>query len=189
MPAFLKLIIEFGPLLIFFIAYKIHDANLIIATKYLMAFSVLSVAITYYYEKKIPKPLLYSTIILLVCGSITVITNDPIFIKIKLTIIYLLFSIIIFGGLFANKIILKSIFGHTILLLDKAWIILSKRFGYLFVLIAILNEIIWRNFSESFWLNFKVFGVLPIMLIFIISQISFLNKNKQKSIINSNQDK
>ncbi len=180
MPALLKLIIEFGPLLVFFITYKLYDENLILATKYLMASSVITLAVTYCYEKKIPKPLLYSTIILLVCGSVTVITKDPTFIKIKLTIIYLLFAVILFGGLFAKKIILKNIFGSAIPLLDRAWITLSKRFGYLFVFIAILNEIIWRNFSDSFWLNFKVFGVLPIMLIFIVSQIAFLNKNKQE---------
>ena len=92
MPGFIKHLIEFGPLLVFFAAYKFSDYNIIIATKYLMIFSVVSVVITYYYVKKIPAILLYSTIVLLICGVATITTQDPIFIKMKPTIIYLLLA-------------------------------------------------------------------------------------------------
>jgi intracellular septation protein len=178
MPILMKYLTEFAPLLVFFIAYKYYNDDIMIATKYLMGFSILSMGISYIYTRKIPKPLLYSTLILLVLGSITLITKDITFIKMKPTIIYIIFAAALFGGIYFNKIFLKSLLGQQFPLQDGAWIILSKRFGYFFIFLALLNEVIWRNLSESIWIKFKVFGIIPILIIFIVSQSSFFNKHK-----------
>lgn len=184
MPPILKFLLEFGPLLVFFGAYIGYDYDMFIATKYLMAFSLISLAITYYYNKTIPKTLLYSTLTLLILGSITILTKNSSFIKMKPTILYLILACVLFAGLYYNRIFLKSILGKEFNLSEKAWIALSKRWGYFFVFLALLNEIIWRNFSEIFWVKFKVFGIIPILIIFTIMQIPFITKNnkEQKSL-------
>ena len=179
MPAIIKAVLEFGPILVFFGSYMFYDYDIMIATKYLMVFSVASIAITYYCEKTIPKVMLYSTIAIVLLGSITLLTKDSSFIKMKPTIIYLLFSLVIFVGLLKKKILLKSLLGKGMLLPDRVWIILSKRFCYFFIFLALLNEFIWRNYSEVFWVKFKVFGITTLLMIFILSQVLFISKNKE----------
>ena len=105
-------------------------------------------------------------------------TGNVTFIKIKPTILYLLFAVILFGGLAMNKGILKHVFGHGVFLTHNAWLLFSKRWGYFFIFLALLNEIVWRNFSESVWIKFKVFGTIPIIILFMICQLPFLSKHK-----------
>lgn len=176
MPGLIKLITELGPLLVFFASYIY--GGMILATKAIMIFSCICLIIMYYYEKKIQTVHLCTTLFILVLGGATLMTGNTTFIKIKPTILYSVFSIVIFGGLSMNKPILKYILKNGISLTDHAWMIFSRRWGYLFIFLAIMNEVIWRNFSESTWVNFKVFGIIPIMLIFIMSQLPFLSKNK-----------
>ena len=176
MPTIVRILIVFGPLLIFFASY-LYD-GLMLATKTLMLFSPISLIVTYYYEKKIPPIPLFTNIILLVFGAITLMTGNVTFIKIKPTILYLLFAVILFGGLAMNKGILKHVFGHGVFLTHNAWLLFSKRWGYFFIFLALLNEIVWRNFSESVWIKFKVFGTIPIIILFMICQLPFLSKHK-----------
>ena len=177
MHSILKAVLEIAPLFIFFGSYMLYD--MMIATKFLIASSLISVGITYCYTKTITKVSLYSTIAIVLLGSITLLTNDASFIKMKPTIIYLLFAVVIFAGLLKKKILLKKLFGKALEMSDKAWIIFSKRFGYFFIFIALLNEFIWRNYSEVFWVKFKVFGITTLLIVFIFSQISFISKNKE----------
>ena len=178
MPAFVKFFIEFAPLLIFYLVHKYY--GMVGATVAIIISSLISILVTYYYEKKIPSVPLYTTIILLIFGSITIFTGNTTFIKMKPTILYLLFAIILFWGSFTNRGLLKYIFGESIPLTDKAWIVFSKRWAYFFIAIALANEIVWRNFSEDLWVKLKVFGVIPIMFIFMASQLSFIAKNKKE---------
>ena len=106
--------------------------------------------------------------------------NDSTFIKLKPTIVYLLFSTLLFLGLILNKNFLKIYLSNLIKLNDTGWNILSKRWGIFFLLMAILNEIIWRNFSTDFWVSFKVFGFLPITIIFTILQKDLIQKYQIK---------
>jgi intracellular septation protein len=89
-----------------------------------------------------------------------------------------LFSLVLFAGVGFKKGLIKYIFNNTIQLSDENWIKFSSRFAIFFLFLAILNEVIWRNFSEDFWVKFKVFGMLPITFLFITSQLPFLYKNK-----------
>lgn len=173
----LKAAIDFAPLLVFFITQKLY--GIIPATIAIIILSIFSVVIMYYYEKRIAKVPLFTAILLLLLGSITVFTGNPTFIKIKPTIINLLFAMILLFGLAFNRIFLKDLMEEKLKLSDKNWIIFTKRWAYFFFFLAILNEIIWRNFSEDFWVNFKVFGILFLTLIFLFSQRTFLSDGQR----------
>ena len=163
---------EIGPLLAFFVVYRFY--GLMAATMVLAVIMIIIVAYDYFIVKKVQIQVLVSTILLLIFGSISFFTGNMTFIKMKVTIINLLFALTLLIGVYFNKGFIKYIFGPTIKLLDGDWIILSKRFGFYFLFLGFVNEIVWRNFSEEFWVNFKIFGTTAITLLFIFSQISFL---------------
>ena len=112
-------------------------------------------------------------------GGLTIYFNNPVFIYIKPTIINILFGLaLLFGKYFTNEPILKKILGKSIVLKDEGWNILSRRWIFFFFTIALLNEIVWRTQSEEFWVNFKVWGLLPITFIFTAFQVSLITKYK-----------
>ncbi|MBL6785082.1 MAG: septation protein IspZ [Rickettsiales bacterium] len=168
-------IIDFIPLLGFLITYKLK--GLIDATIVLVILSVLAVLFMYYKEKKVAKVPLISSLIVVLFGGLTILFDDPVFIKIKPTIINILFAGALLIGNYNQKPLLKLFLDKTLKMSDQAWLILSKRYAYFFFVLAIINEVIWRNFSEDFWVNFKVFGMMTISMIFIISQMPFITKH------------
>jgi intracellular septation protein len=174
MMSFLR---ELGPLAIFFAAYKFY--GLMEATIALAGLMSLMLAYDYFIVKKVQMQMVVSTALLLIFGSISFFTGNMTFIKMKVTIINLLFGITLCVGVYFNKGFIKYIFGPTVNLDDEAWLILSKRFGSFFLFLAVLNEIVWRNFPEDFWVNFKTFGVMAVTIIFILTQVSFLAKNQK----------
>lgn len=176
LPVRLKKILEFAPAGAF-LAVSLFF-GLITATTVLVVMTNIGLAITYYYERKFPKKELYTAIIINVFGLATVFTGDSSFIKIKPTVFYLLLAIVLFGGLVANKSLMKPILGGAIKMNDQAWKIFSKRWAYFFVFLALLNEVVWRNFSESTWVIFKVLGIVTLLFLFMMTQISFVSKNK-----------
>ena len=112
-------------------------------------------------------------------GSLTIYFNNPVFIYIKPTIINILFGLaLLFGKYFTNEPILKKILGKSIILADEGWNILTKRWIIFFFSLALLNEIVWRTQSEEFWVNFKVWGLLPITFVFAAFQVSLITKYK-----------
>ena len=170
---------ELAPLLVFFATYKFY--GLIEATIVLSIIMSVLLAYDYFTGRKIQIQMVVSTLILVIFTGITVLTGDVTFIKMKITIINLLFGITLFVGVALDKGFIKYLFGPALNLSDDAWIILSKRFGFFFVLLAGVNEIIWRNFSESAWVNFKTFGVMAITLCFALTQMSFMSKHNKDS--------
>lgn len=176
----LKFLTEFSPLMAFFIGYKKN--GILEATAYMVAASLISIIIIYIFEKKVNKVNLASTILVVISGSLTLISGNSMFIKIKTTILYSLFCVIFLMTSFKWKPAIKYILEKAILLEDEQkWLVLNKRFMWFFLLMAIMNEIMWRNFSESTWVNFKVFGAIPITIIFILAQIPFLLRYKVKN--------
>jgi intracellular septation protein len=130
-------------------------------------------------EKKIPMVPLIGGILITFFGGLTIYFNNPVFIYIKPTIINILFGLaLLFGKYFTNEPILKKILGKSIVLKDEGWNILSRRWIFFFFSIALLNEIVWRTQSEEFWVNFKVWGLLPITFIFTAFQVSLITKYK-----------
>ena len=177
--SFLKFITDFGPLLVFFFYYYNSDKNLKIAIPPFIIATIISLAIVWILEKKIPMVPLIGGILITFFGGLTIYFNNPVFIYIKPTIINILFGLaLLFGKYFTNEPILKKILGKSIVLKDEGWNILSRRWIFFFFSIALLNEIVWRTQSEEFWVNFKVWGLLPITFIFTAFQVSLITKYK-----------
>ena len=175
----LKFVTDFGPLAIFFFYYYNNDKNLSVAIPPLIVATLIALAIVWFFEKKIPMMPLISGIFITFFGGLTIYFNDPIFIYIKPTIINILFGLaLIFGKHFTNEPVLKKLMGKSMSLTNEGWELLNKRWIYFFFGLAILNELVWRTQSEEFWVNFKVWGLLPITFIFTGFQIGLINKYK-----------
>ena len=175
----IKFLTDFGPLLIFFIIYFKNEQNLKLAIPPFVIATLLSLAIIYVLDKKIPMMPLTSGIIITLFGSLTLYFDNKIFFYMKPTVVNLIFAgVLFFGKFFTRKPLLKIFFQNSIKLQDEGWQILSYRWIYFFIFIAILNELAWRTQTEAFWVNFKVWGLLPISFLFIASQIPLMNKYK-----------
>lgn len=170
-----KLALDLGPLLVFFIGYRF--AGLLAATAGLIAFTVLSLVITYALEKRIAVMPLVSGIAVATLGGLTLFLHDETFIKIKPTLVNLLFAALLLGGLLMGKPLLKFLLSDAIHLTDTGWKKLSLRWGVFFIFLAVLNEIIWRNFTTDFWVSFKVFGMFCLTILFSISQLPLMKKH------------
>ncbi|MBT4989336.1 MAG: septation protein IspZ [Rickettsiales bacterium] len=173
----MKTLIDILPLLGFLIAYKLK--GILAATVVLVILSLISIVFLYYTEKKVAKVPLFSAIIVIFFGGLTIIFGDPIFIKLKPTIINICFALALLIGNMRGKPLLKLFLDKSLSMPDVAWAILSRRYAFLFVILAILNELVWRNFTEDIWVNFKVFGILGISMIFILTQMPFITKNNK----------
>ena len=174
MKNFTKLLVDIGPLAVFFIFYTRSDLQSAILP--FMIATIIAVLFSYITEKKIPIMPTVGAFIILVFGGLTLYFNNDTFFKMKPTIINLLFAGILLVGNFMNKPLLKFLFSGALKLQDEGWNILSKRWVGFFISLAILNEIIWRTQSTDFWVTFKVFGILPLTFIFTIAQISIIKK-------------
>ena len=177
--SFTKFITDFGPLLVFFFFYYNSDKNLKIAIPPFIIATIIALAIAWILEKKIPIIPLIGGILITLFGGLTIYFDNPIFIYIKPTIINILFGLaLLFGKYFTDEPILKKILGKSIMLTDEGWNILNKRWMIFFFALALTNELVWRTQSEEFWVNFKVWGMLPITFIFTAFQVSLITKYK-----------
>ena len=177
--SFLKFLTDFGPLIIFFYYYYDSGKDLKIAIPPLIIATIIALSIVWILEKKIPKVPLLGGILITLFGGLTIYFNNPIFIYIKPTIINILFALgLIFGRYFTNEPVLKKLMGKSISLTNEGWEVLNKRWIYFFLGLAVLNELVWRTQSEEFWVNFKVWGMLPITIIFTGFQVPLINKHK-----------
>ena len=177
--SFIKFVTDFGPLAIFFFYYYNSDKNLTIAIPPFIIATLIALAIVWFLEKRVPMVPLIGGILITFFGGLTIYFNNPVFLYIKPTIINILFGLaLFFGKYFTKEPMLKKIMGKSITLTEIGWDLLNKRWMYFFFCLAILNECVWRTQSEEFWVNFKVWGLLPITFIFTAFQISLINKHK-----------
>ena len=178
---FIKFATDFGPLLVFFTIYFKNDHNLKVAIPPFVLATLLALIIVYILERKIPIVPLTSGILITLFGGLTLYFDNKIFFYMKPTIINILFAaILFFGKYFTHQPLLKRLFNSSFTLEDKGWKILNDRWIVFFIFVAFLNEIVWRTQTEVFWVNFKVWGLLPVSFIFAASQISLINKYKLK---------
>jgi len=175
----IKLLADFGPLLIFFVIYFNNDNDLKIAIPPFIAATLIALAVVYFLEKRVPMIPLTGGILITLFGGLTLYFDNKIFFYMKPTIINLLFAaVLFFGKFFTKRPLLKMFFQNAFDLENEGWKKLNYRWIGFFIFVAILNEIVWRTQSEVFWVNFKVWGLLPISFIFAASQFPLINKYK-----------
>lgn len=174
-----KLAIELGPLVLFFLVYG--RAGIYWATGVLMVATVVAlVASRQLFGRLLVMPVV-TAVLVVVFGGLTFLLDDPRFIKIKPTIINLLFAGALLGGLVIRRPVLKLLLGEAFKLTEEGWRKLTVRWAIFFLAMAILNEVVWRNFAEGTWVNFKVFGILPLTVVFAMSQIGLIRRHEPSS--------
>jgi intracellular septation protein len=183
--SFSKFLYDYLPLIVFFACYKFAKTPdpLITATIYMVITTFVTLIIAYILTKKIPMVALVSGIVLGIFGGLTIALKDDIFIKMKPTIVNLLFATILLYGYFFKKPFLSYLLGEQIKMSNRAWLTLSMRWAIFFIFLAALNEFIWRFFPTDFWVQFKVFGMMPISMIFTISQVPFMMKEMKRGSV------
>ena len=174
MNPLLRLGIEMGPLGIFFVVNASH--GIFAATGVFMVAIVLSLVIAYVAARHIPTLPVVSGVIVIIFGGLTLYLQDEIFIKLKPTIVNILFAGAIFGGLLFGKNYVKSLLGTMVELKDEGWRHLAVRWGLFFLAMAIVNEVVWRNLTTDAWVAFKVFGFLPLTVVFALAQTPLMNR-------------
>jgi len=191
----LKLALDLGPLLLFFFANSKpalfepwiaplipevvatgERAGIFVATAVFMVAIVVALAISYALTRRLPVMAVVSAIVVVVFGGATLFLQNETFIKLKPTIIYLLFAATLFGGLVFRKPLLETVFDQMFNLTAEGWRRLTVRWGLFFLALALLNEIVWRTQSTDTWVTFKVFGVMPLTFIFAALQYPLLMK-------------
>lgn len=170
----IKLVVEFGPLLVFFISNS--RFGIYTGTGAFMVATVISLIASWTLLGRVAVMPLITSVFVLVFGGLTLWLQDDHFIKIKPTIVNGLFAAILFGGLATGRLFLKIVFGEVMRLSEEGWRILTLRWALFFVFLAVLNEVMWRFFSTDTWVAFKVFGIMPITFVFALCQIGLLKK-------------
>jgi intracellular septation protein len=175
-PALLpKLAIELGPLLIFFAGNAI--GGIYAGTAGFMVATLISLAAARVLYHKLPVMPLVSGVIVLVFGGLTLYLRDDTFIKLKPTIVYTLFAVLLAAGLLFRKPVLELMFGPVFNLTEEGWRKLTLRWTAFFLAMAIVNEIVWRNFSTDAWVSFKAFGFLPLTFLFALAQVPLMQRH------------
>jgi intracellular septation protein A len=173
-PQLTKLVLELGPLIVFFVANA--RADIFVATAWFMGAMVVSLALSWALLKKIAVMPLVTGAVVLVFGGLTLWLQDDMFIKMKPTITNVLFGGTLLVGLVFGQSLLRYVFGDVYKLQPRGWFLLTLRWGLFFFVLAALNEIIWRSFSTDLWVAFKVWGIMPLTILFSLLQLPLLNK-------------
>jgi intracellular septation protein len=169
-----KLATELGPLVVFFAANaKFH---LFVATGAFMVAVVVAMIASYVVTRHVPIMALVTGVIVLVFGTLTLVLHDETFIKVKPTIIYGLFAVILGGGLLFGRSFIAIMFDQMFNLTPQGWRLLTARWAVFFLGMAILNEVIWRTQTTNFWVAFKAFGVIPLTMIFGVIQMPLIKR-------------
>jgi intracellular septation protein len=169
-----KLAIEMGPLVAFFIAN--WQGGIYWGTAVFMAATAVALAASWMLRRKLPIVPLISAAFVGVFGALTLWLHDATFIKVKVTLINALFGLILLGGLWFRQSFLKLVMGEAIRMSEQGWRKLTVRWGIFFFVLAIANEIVWRTQSTDVWVNFKVFGILPLSLMFALLQAPMMSR-------------
>lgn len=179
-----RMAIELGPLLVFFVMNAQADRffgnpeaqNIFYATGAFMVATVISLSYSYAKFRRVPTMPLVSGIFIMVFGALTLWLQDDEFIKLKPTIVNALFATALLGAAAMGRPVMKQLFDGAFDLTDKGWMVLTVRWGLFFIFLGLVNEIVWRNFSTDFWVSFKLFGVMPMTIVFGMAQIPVLTK-------------
>jgi intracellular septation protein len=186
----LKMALELGPLVVFFVANSRGEqlaeripaiaalgGPIFVATAAFIVAVLISLAVSFALTRRLPLMPFVTAIVVVVFGGLTLWLQNETFIKLKPTIIYVLFAVVLLGGLAFGKSLLGYVFDAVFKLTDEGWRKLTLRWGLFFVVLAVLNEIVWRSVSTDTWVTFKVFGFLPLTFLFALAQMPLINRS------------
>jgi intracellular septation protein len=171
-----RLLVEMGPLVAFFVANS--RGGIYLATKVFMVAILISLAASWFTERRLPVMPLVTAAFVLVFGGLTLYLEDDLFIKLKPTLVNALFGTTLLGGLVFGRSFLKPVFGPSFELSDRGWRVLTLRWGIFLLALAVLNEIVWRNFTTDQWVAFKTFGIVPLTIVFSMFQLPIINRHQ-----------
>ena len=186
----LKLALELGPLMVFFFANSRGEwlverfpalgslgGPLFVATALFMAATAIALTASWVLTRTLPIMPLVSGVVVFVFGALTLYLHSEIFIKMKPTIVNTLFGAVLLGGLAFGKSLLGYVFDSAFKLDAEGWRKLTLRWGLFFIFLAVVNEVVWRIFSTDTWVAFKVWGIMPITILFTMSQMPLIMKH------------
>jgi intracellular septation protein len=174
----LKFALELGPLVVFFLTNT--RAGLFYGTGAFMVATAVSLLVSWILIRRIPIMPLVTGVVVLIFGGLTLYLQDELFIKLKPTIVNTLFGVVLLGGLAFGKSLLAVVFEAAFSLTEEGWKKLTLRWALFFFVLAIVNEIVWRNFSTDFWVAFKVWGIMPLTFLFALTQVPLLTRYEAK---------
>jgi len=177
-PAWVKPAADFGPLVVFFGAFYGSGKDLMVATGALMVATVVSVGLTYMFERKVAWVPVFTALVVMFFGGLTLWLQDDRFIKMKPTIVQAMFCVILLGGLVVRRPLLRYVLGHVLPMTEIGWRKLTVRYALFFAAMAALNEAVWRTQSDDVWVNFKIFGLLGLTMVFSLSQVPMMNRHR-----------
>lgn len=175
----IKILVEVGPLVVFFVTN--NQYGIFKATGAFMVAITLSLVASKLFLKRLPPMALFTAAFVLVMGGLTLWLEDELFIKLKPTIVNTLFALMLGLGLAWKKLLLRFAFGDAFELTEEGWRKMTVRWIGFFVVLAILNEVVWRNFSTDSWVTFKTFGVMPLTLVFSMTLVPIITRYQIKS--------
>jgi intracellular septation protein len=188
LPPLLKLALELGPLVLFFLANAYADRfgvpperRLFAATGLFIAATLVALGLHYVLVRRLPIMPLVSGVVVVVFGGLTLLLNDELFIKLKPTIVNSLFGLVLLGGLLFGRPLLALVLDSMLSLTEEGWRKLTFRWGLFFLALAVLNEIVWRTQTTDFWVGFKVFGIMPLTVLFALAQTPLLMRHEAKA--------
>jgi len=176
-PQLLKLALDLGPLLIFFAAFKY--LGIFMATAAFMVAVIVALGIGYAFEKKLSPMPIFTAVLVVIFGGLTLYLQNDLFIKMKPSVLYAFFGALLLGGLRFNRLFIKYVFGQAFELDDAGWRKLTIRWGIFFLALAALNELVWRLTSTETWVAFKVWGIIPLLFVFALAQTPLVMKHQQ----------
>ena len=175
-PQLRKLVLDLGPLLIFFAAFKY--LGIFAATGAFMVAVLVALAIGYALEKKLSPMPIFTAVLVVIFGGLTLYLQNDLFIKMKPSVLYAFFGALLLGGLRFNRLFIKYVFGQAFELTEAGWVKLTVRWGIFFLALAALNEAVWRTTSTETWVAFKVWGIIPLLFLFALAQTPLVMKHQ-----------
>ena len=174
-PQARRLMLDLGPLFLFFLAFQF--AGIFKATAIFMVAVLAALAVGWHLEKRLSPIPLITAVLVVIFGGLTLYLKNDVFIKMKPTVLYTIFGATLLGGLFFNRLFIKYVFTEAFDLTEKGWRGLTWRWGVFFLILAALNEAVWRHTSTATWVSFKVWGIMSLIFLFALAQTPFLLKH------------
>lgn len=173
-PQLRRLLLDFGPLAVLFAGYRLSHDNIFIATAAFMVASGLALFLGWMIERKLSPMPIFTTVAVMLFGGLTLYLKNETWLKMKVTVIYFCFGLVLMGGLATGRLFIKYVFSQAFDLTEEGWKKLTLRWGVFCFALAALNEAVWRNVSTSVWLDFKVFGIIPLIFLFTLAQVPLI---------------